>query len=311
MAPTNHLRIEPRPGSTLTNLEALLPPTAGGGVPASVGLEFEPLSLWHPAIPTGAGFDVSAKGALGGVQDQVLSTIHVERLPSGEARCSFDFAPLGATTVNVQLWDNTTLVASHAGLPIGGGGLDPWFIPNCPDPTGWCCTTGAIIWSPPFGWICVFPCIGIAEPWWTGPGGSTTSFNRIVISPDVPLLPPAEVSALHVTTRDLPGVEVRDLMRSGYASIGTSYCTANPNSTGQTGVITGLGSTAAAENRLELHAFLLPNDAFGYFIVSPCQAFVPNAGALRGTSVSVSRRDVIARSSATPVSMAPSACRWT
>jgi hypothetical protein len=63
---------------------------------------------------------------------------------------------------------------------------------------------------------------------------------------------------------------------------GASYCVANPNSTGLTSYIHALGSSLASANDLDLYAVLLPYNAFGYFIVSPFQAFVANAGGAQG-----------------------------
>lgn len=64
--------------------------------------------------------------------------------------------------------------------------------------------------------------------------------------------------------------------------IGTTYCTANPNSSGAPGGITAAGSTSASDNDLVLTAFDLPNNVLGFFIVSPTQVFVPNVGGSSG-----------------------------
>lgn len=67
----------------------------------------------------------------------------------------------------------------------------------------------------------------------------------------------------------------------GGGSIGTNYCTAATNSTGQTGEISATGSTLAGGNAVTLSASDLPMNQFGIFVVSQSQAFVPGAG---GTS---------------------------
>jgi hypothetical protein len=64
--------------------------------------------------------------------------------------------------------------------------------------------------------------------------------------------------------------------------IGTNYCTANPNSTGQTGLIAASGSAIVANNDLTLEASRLPNNAFGYFLTSLTQANTPNPGGSLG-----------------------------
>lgn len=68
----------------------------------------------------------------------------------------------------------------------------------------------------------------------------------------------------------------------GPPTVGTNYCTANPNSTGQTGLITGSGSASVAANNLTLNASQLPNNAFGFFITSLTEAFTPNPGGSQG-----------------------------
>jgi hypothetical protein len=68
----------------------------------------------------------------------------------------------------------------------------------------------------------------------------------------------------------------------GPANRGTNYCTANPNSTGQSGVITGHGSVSVAANNLTISASLLPLNSFGYFITSLTQTVTPNPGGSQG-----------------------------
>ena len=68
----------------------------------------------------------------------------------------------------------------------------------------------------------------------------------------------------------------------GPTTVGTNYCTANPNSTGQTGLITGLGSASVAANDLALEASRLPINSFGYFVTSLTQAVTPNPGGSQG-----------------------------
>jgi len=65
-------------------------------------------------------------------------------------------------------------------------------------------------------------------------------------------------------------------------TIGTNYCTANPNSTGNTGDIFATGSAIAANNNLTLTASSLPNNAFGFFLTSMTQGFVANPGGSSG-----------------------------
>jgi len=64
--------------------------------------------------------------------------------------------------------------------------------------------------------------------------------------------------------------------------VGSTYCTANPNSTGATGEMSATGSASVAANNLTLEASDLPNNAFGYFLTSLTQANTPNPGGSLG-----------------------------
>ena len=69
---------------------------------------------------------------------------------------------------------------------------------------------------------------------------------------------------------------------AGTGSIGTAYCTANPNSTGVGALISATGSELAVNNDVRLTATRMPNNAFGYFLTSQMQASVPNPGGSEG-----------------------------
>ncbi|QDV09460.1 hypothetical protein Poly30_50180 [Planctomycetes bacterium Poly30] len=66
------------------------------------------------------------------------------------------------------------------------------------------------------------------------------------------------------------------------ATIGDSYCTTVPNSTGVSGSLIALGSSVVADNDVTLVASDLPNLAFGFFIVSQTQGFAMNPGGSSG-----------------------------
>jgi hypothetical protein len=69
---------------------------------------------------------------------------------------------------------------------------------------------------------------------------------------------------------------------SGPTIIGTNYCQANPNSTGQVGGLNAIGSAVVANNDVTLHVANLPTNAFLYFLVSSTQGFVGNPGGSQG-----------------------------
>ncbi|MEM6672098.1 MAG: hypothetical protein AAF726_04600 [Planctomycetota bacterium] len=64
--------------------------------------------------------------------------------------------------------------------------------------------------------------------------------------------------------------------------LGTNYCMANANSTGQTGAISATGSATAADNDVTLVASDLPNNAFGFFLTSQTQGFSMMPGGSQG-----------------------------
>ncbi len=73
-----------------------------------------------------------------------------------------------------------------------------------------------------------------------------------------------------------------EFIPSGPTTLGTNYCAANANSTGVTGVMSAIGSAIAAQNNVQLSANRLPNNAFGFFLVSRTQGFIANPGGSQG-----------------------------
>jgi len=63
---------------------------------------------------------------------------------------------------------------------------------------------------------------------------------------------------------------------------GTSYCVANPNSSGGPATVEGLGTNRIANNDLEVVASSLPLNSNGYFVVSATQGFIANPGGSQG-----------------------------
>jgi choice-of-anchor B domain-containing protein len=66
------------------------------------------------------------------------------------------------------------------------------------------------------------------------------------------------------------------------SGLGSTYCMANANSTGQVGTIVGSGSRVLSDNDVSLTATQLPTNSFGYFIVSSNQGFLANPGGSSG-----------------------------
>jgi hypothetical protein len=65
-------------------------------------------------------------------------------------------------------------------------------------------------------------------------------------------------------------------------TLGTTYCTSNPNSTGVVGHVVATGSTSIAAADLRLEARRLPTLSFAYFLTSETQGNVANPGGSQG-----------------------------
>jgi hypothetical protein len=65
-------------------------------------------------------------------------------------------------------------------------------------------------------------------------------------------------------------------------SIGTNYCTGNPNSTGVVALMSASGSSSVASNNLVLRSSLMPMNSFGYFLTSQQQGSIPGPGGSAG-----------------------------
>ena len=85
------------------------------------------------------------------------------------------------------------------------------------------------------------------------------------------MLPPAEIAA-HSAAFFAPG------------NLGTNYCTATavPNSSGQIGVMSAMGSRVVADRDFTLVAEQLPTTSFGFFLTSMTSSFVANPGGSQG-----------------------------
>ncbi|MEM6569520.1 MAG: hypothetical protein AAF957_13990 [Planctomycetota bacterium] len=64
--------------------------------------------------------------------------------------------------------------------------------------------------------------------------------------------------------------------------VGTNYCMANPNSSGSTSSMSGIGTDLASANNLTLQADNVPTNAFGFFLTSQTQGFAMNPGGSQG-----------------------------
>ena len=87
---------------------------------------------------------------------------------------------------------------------------------------------------------------------------------------------------MNVTAIPTAALALLALAAPAAAQIGASYCSANANSTGGPSVISATGSTDVALNDVTLSCSSLPLNAFGYFVTSQTQAFIPGPGGSSG-----------------------------
>lgn len=272
--PGNGLNLVPQDPSVTSRVDILLPPVGNTGVAENVRLDLAPLDPTGTLIQPGAELTFISRGTVAGVADQTIGTLQLVKQPGGRVQYQYDFGAIGATSYTVEFWYDTTLLGVSTGVPGGLGG-GPLCLPNC-DAHPWCCwTMQAYYWNGHWhnSWLCAVPID------WQGQMYNT---NRMVVTPENPTLPVGELTGCSLESRGIPFLPLNDMVLTGFAPIGASYCNANPNSTGMAGYISALGSGLVSANDLDLYAFQLPNNAFGYFIVSPFQAFVPNAGGAQG-----------------------------
>ncbi|MEZ6015492.1 MAG: hypothetical protein R3F49_10285 [Planctomycetota bacterium] len=272
--PASGLNLLPQDTQSTSSVDILLPPAAHMGVEESVRLDLAALDPTGALLQPGAELTFTSRGEVGGVADQPLGALRLTKQPGGRVQYEYDFSTIGATSYTIEFWLDQTLVGVSTGVPGGLGG-GPLLLPNC-DAHPWCCWTAQVYYFHGHwynGWLCAIPIDWQSQIY---------NCNRVVVTPENPTVSVGDLTSCSIAARGIPSIPLTDMLLTGYGSVGTSYCNANPNSTGLAGVITAVGSNVAAVNQLDLYASQLPNSAFGYFIVSPFQAFVPNAGGAQG-----------------------------
>ncbi len=78
------------------------------------------------------------------------------------------------------------------------------------------------------------------------------------------------------------GPGVLDVSGAGPILLGSSYCVANPNSTGAGAALSASGSSWISADSFELTASSVPTNTFGFFMTSRLQGFFPNVNGSQG-----------------------------
>lgn len=262
--------------SEWSGLDFRLPPTAGSGVPAEATLEFGPWNASGVLPGPGAEVVMTSRGVVGGLADQVMGTLRVSKDVLGPVQYEWDFSMIGATSYTMEYWLDGTLLTVETGILGGlGTGAGPLLHPNC-DADPLCCWLGAVVYIGGHWyntWLC---------PLLVDVNGNQYSCNRVVVTPENPTVGVDELTGGSIFARNLPMLELSDMTLNGFGSVGSSYCVAAPNSTGQPGAVMAVGSKVVARQELELCAYQLPMNAFGYFVVSPHQAYLVGVGGGQG-----------------------------
>ena len=110
---------------------------------------------------------------------------------------------------------------------------------------------------------------------WSAAGmtASTNSHIRFTVN---------DADTQSIVEAGIDGVQVRSIVCS-YGNIGTNYCgPAVPNSSGNSAVISAIGSELASVNDVTLFADDLPLNQFNYFLTGTGQAFIPNPAGSQG-----------------------------
>lgn len=131
-------------------------------------------------------------------------------------------------------------------------------------------------------WDIWYSTTGAAGPWIPivmdlPPGDTTASsvHNYLWTVPDDPSTTVRVRVLMDNAGNDYEGISAADLTIED-GCCGTVYCDpSNLNSTGLPGLLEAHGSTLAANNNIILHALQLPNNQFGYPLMSASQASVP------------------------------------
>ncbi len=273
--PGGGLQLSNLGSSGLDGCEFLLPPAAGTGVPAEAKIDLALIDPTGTQLPVGSALQFASRGTVGGLADQPIGTLRLEKQPGGRILHTYDFSAIGASSYTFEFYHDMTLVGVATGVvgTLGGG---PALLPNC-DASPHCCWLGAVYYSGGH-WH---------NAWWCPMdvelnGNTYNSTNRVVVTPENPTMPVDELSGGAIYAEQMATIELADLTLTGFGDVGASYCSAASNSTGSPGILTAVGSDRVADNRLSVYAFQLPQNSFGYFITSRSQAYVTNAGGSQG-----------------------------
>jgi hypothetical protein len=174
---------------------------------------------------------------------------------------------------------NTTLPNDHPSyLGHGSNNVNPFFQSLFPSPPATTAGSPGNIWTTVV--IDVDNLNGVISFYFDGmltfQGNFANRFDGLVS------LGHADVFASLSGTLDVYSLYDNLVVEVPGSTLGTNYCTAVANSTGNTADISAVGSNSAAANNVTLLATEMPNNAFGFFLTSQTQGFIQNPGGSQG-----------------------------
>ena len=193
-------------------------------------------------------------------------------------------------TLDDNLEDNDDCSAA---VPMGNGTTSNlWCSKSDPDWYSWCVAPGGtmsidVLFSTAVGDIDIFAfdaCGGTG----LGIGGSASDNENLLIDNSAGTAPLNVLLRVELWDGD-PDFDCNAYSMviggagcGGGGGVGTSYCTANPNSTGSIANTTGAGSDVVADNNLTLSTSNLPANSFAFYLASQVQGFAANPGGSQG-----------------------------
>jgi hypothetical protein len=189
-----------------------LPPPAGGAVTHEVFmLDIDPTN----SLPSGAFLHVTTLGTLGGIPDQEVGTLHIEKV-GANIEYTADFSSVGSTTQTIEVYDQGALVFSTSGHTGTALSMPDWlkcFLRGCPPDN----------WNPTFG----------SSTAMTIPGSGMFVGDEVRIIAENVTNPPSSLSKTLTHMKDLSGITYTDETTTGFSTeAGTPFC-----SPGEAGVL--------------------------------------------------------------------------
>jgi hypothetical protein len=233
------------------------------------------------SLPSGAYLRLTSMGTLGGVPDQEVGTLHIEKVGS-DIEYTADFTSVGSTTQTIEVYNQGTLVFTTSGHSGPALSMPDWlkcFLRGCPPDD----------WRPTFGSSTAI----------TIPGSGTAIGDEVRIIAENVTTPPDRLSSTILQAKDISEVTLTNETTSGFiryfkglahATVGDAalsideagnLAVSNIGSSGQDGVETRLPPPDGSGSPVEHEVFMMDIDPLNSL---PSGAFlhITSTGTLSG-----------------------------